>query len=162
MIVENLGLGELPDFISPKLGIRYLEILPYTPVIAVGINIHAEVSISDPPAFWERFNSPDAFIVALNEFGASAPEIISRRGISETAFLLQDCTFAFNRGSDTRISLRITRQPSNDKVRMDFNHEWRNFATVPAQKLAEIGKIYLDVARELFALTITIWPEVTL
>jgi hypothetical protein len=162
MIVENIGLQELSDFTSPELGVHYLEILPYTPVFAAGINIHTEVSISDPQEFWMRFSSPDAFIVALDKLDASNAEIISRMGISQQAFSLTECTLVFNRGSDVRISLRIKRVSSSDKIKIDFNHEWANFATQRHEKLTEIRKTYLDVANELFRLAVAIWPEVML
>jgi len=159
MIVENRVLGSLEEFTSPRFAVRYLDILPHTPVTVAGINLNVDFSISDPVTLWARLGSPDDFVASLKKFNASDVEISSHCRLSDKMFLLDHWSLSFNYTPDVRISLQIIKDPAGQQVRTAFNHEWRNLKP-QKEKLKQIAETYQDAAFMPFQLIETILPEV--
>ncbi len=159
MIVENRALINLREFTSPGLGMRYLDILPYTPLTAAGINLNVDFCVADPTIFWSNFGNPDVFIPPLKLIKATAVEIASHCRLSDRKFVLDHGSLAFNPDADVRISLQVTNDPSGKLIRAALNYEWRNLKT-QKEKLKKIAETYLDAAHTLLAVMQTI-SEVT-
>lgn len=152
MMVENSALESLSDFTSPRMGLQYLDVLPYTPVVAAGINLHLEFHIQSPPVFWKKLATQEEVRSLLDQFQVRHAQMKSQFFVAEATLALVEWQLAFRKIQTEQTTFKIARHPTDEySVKVDFNHEWRGLDTDRA-RLDLIASTYQDVAEHPFSL----------
>jgi len=143
MIVRDVGLsGRAPYLVS-----KYLEALPHTPLFAAGINMFADLVISDVPvASCSLLNTASLFKI-LRRFQAAEIDVtVKSRLVSEVDYVATelDLKYATNHEAWVLLQLELAHAP---RLRAHYNWEIRELDTDRSRLILiqeEYGKISED------------------
>ncbi len=125
MTVQNFKVKESSDFTSPQFAQKYLDKLPFTPMLAAGFNIVADFELPAIAVLWKNLKHGKIYNI-LNRFGGEGIQTISRTGLSKDGEKLLETTIIYSLQPDARVQLVITRLPEDGRVvRCNLNFEER-------------------------------------
>ena len=145
MVVHNTAIEDLSDFTAPDHAVIYLGKLPYTPLLAAGVNLHADFQVSDSIDFWDCLSDTSRILSAVQCVQGKSVEIISKQRQKNGIFEFWEVNIHFSLESGARIQMSLKRAEMGEIVSGRYNFEIRQLE-VDRTKLSSLSSQKLEIA----------------